>query len=458
MRVLRHTLFPKEAAMFTIAKALRRIKGNLAQFLPNSAITVAAEHIDQPRRHRLLDPATTTYLFLQQLLHGNTAIAELQHLSGLDFTDSAYCQARARLPLSFFACLQQQSLPRCPQPRRWRGHRLFVLDGSSFSMPDTPALQEYFGQPEAQDPGCGFPSAHLLVLIEHSSGYLWHALASPYRTHDMAKAAGLHTRLQPGDLLLGDRAFDSYAHLALARQRRLHGLFRAHQKRLINFRPGRRHTTPTGQPSKGLPRSRWLKRLGKHDQLVEYFKPKKKPAWLSQTAYDALPPTLVVRELRMRIKVPGCRTTEITLVTTLTDVKRYSARALAKLYRCRWQVEVELRHLKQTLKLDVLRCRSVLGVLKELLLLVVLYNLVRRVLMQAAARQGVAPERLSFVDALRWLRWSPPGAKVVKLRINPDRPDRVEPRVLKRRPKPFSLLTQPRATLRKALLKQQPAP
>jgi hypothetical protein len=444
--------------MATISQALRRIKGNLHHFLPASLVRSAAQHLRRPVRHRLLTPEVTTYLFLQQLLHGNTACAELRHLSGLDFTDSAYCQARGRLPVHFFARLQQEALQRCPQPGRWRGHRLFVLDGSSFSMPDTPELHQAFGQPDAQAPGCGFPSAHLLVLVERSGGYLWHALPGPYRTHDLAAAAQVHPRLQPGDVLLGDRAFASYAHLALARQRRLHGLFRAHHRRLIDFRPGRRHTAPAGKPAKGLPRSRWLKRLGKRDQLVEYSKPKERPAWLSPRDYEALPQTLVVRELRVRIKVPGCRTSELTLVTTLTNPQRYPARALAKLYRRRWQVEVDLRHLKQTLKLEVLRCQTLPGVLKELLLIVVLYNLVRRVLAQAAARQGAKPERISFVDALRWLRWSRPGEEVVALKVNPDRPDRVEPRVVKRRPKPYKLMRRPRPKLRPALLDQAPAP
>ncbi len=115
-------------------------------------------------------PWVTTYLFAQQLLHGNTAIGELRHLSGLDFTDSAYGQARGRLPVSFFRHLQQGVLHRCPPPARWRGHRLFYLDGSSFSMPDTPELQEMFGQPDAQAVGCGFPSAHLLVLFDYPTG------------------------------------------------------------------------------------------------------------------------------------------------------------------------------------------------------------------------------------------------------------------------------------------------
>lgn len=446
--------------MATIPQALRRIKGNLQQFLPTAVIQSAVESLHRPVRHRVLPPDVTTYLFAQQLLHGNTAIGELRHLSGLDFTDAAYCQARSRLPVHFFRQVQQAVLGRCPASSRWRGHRLFFLDGSSFSMPDTDELREMFGQPGSQADGCGFPSAHLLVMFDYPTGYLLHALPGPHRTHDMANATAMHRPLRPGDVLIGDRAFASFAHLAVARQRKLHGLFRAHQKQLIDFRPHRRYARPgqTGAAVKGLPRSRWVKRLGKHDQLVEYFKPKQKPTWMSRAEFDALPDTLLVRELRIRVKVPGSRSTSITLVTTLTNAKQYTARALAKLYRRRWEAEVNLRHLKQTLKLDVLRSKTFPGVMKELLLIVTLYNLVRQITHEAARRQQVPVSRISFVDALRWLRWREPGAELPDLKVNPDRPDRVEPRVVKRRPKPFKLLTKPRSVLRKALLKQAPAP
>ena len=446
--------------MLTIPRALRRIKGNLQQFVPSRLIHSLCQQIHRRYRQRLLTPETTTYLFVQQLLHGNTAIGELRHLSGLDFTDSAYCQARARLPVYYFSRLQRAVLQRCPQAARWKGHRLFYIDGSSFSMPDTEELQEMFGQPGGQAEGCGFPSAHLLVLFDHPTGYLLHALASEHRTHDLAHAARLHRPLAAGDVLIGDRAFCSYAHLAVARQRRLHGLFRAHQKQIIDFHPHRRHARPGehGAQVKGLPRSRWVKRLGKRDQLVEYYKPKEKPEWMTQADYDALPDKLLVRELRITVKAPGSRSRRLTLVTTLTNAKRYTARALARLYRQRWQVEVNLRHLKQTLKLDVLRSQTFVGVMKELLLLVTLYNLVRQITERAAQRQQVKVERISFVDALRWLRWREPGAALPQLKVNPERPERIEPRAVKRRPKEYDRLNRPREELRKRLLEKEVVP
>jgi hypothetical protein len=158
--------------------------------------------------------------------------------------------------------------------------------------------------------------------------------------------------LAAGDVLVGDRAFASYAHLALCRRRGLHGLFRAHQKQLVDFRSHQRWAPPGayGTAAKGLPRSRWLRRLGKHDQLVEYHKPKKRSSWMTAEAYAALPPTLIVRELRYRIRVPGCRTRQVTLVTTLLDPKRYPAAALARLYGLRCRTELDLCAIKSQLE------------------------------------------------------------------------------------------------------------
>jgi hypothetical protein len=452
--------------MLTVPQALRRIKTNLHQQLPEALIRRTCQDLELRFRERTLTPVVTTYLFLQQILQGNVAAGKLRHQSGLDFTDSAYCQARARLPLAFFHRLRRSvagsctaDLERWSERQRWHGHRLFLLDGSSFSMPDTPELQEEFGQPGAQAPGCGFPTAHVLALFDAHTGYLLHAVPAPLRTHDMAHAACVHHGLKRGDVLVGDRAFCSYAHLALCRQRGLHGLFRAHQRLLISFRPRRRHAPRGGTAAqcKGLPRSRWLRRLGHRDQVVEYYKPDDKPDWLSDADYAALPDTLTVRELRFRVRIPGRRVREITVVTTLLDPQRYSAKALAKVYEQRWQVEINLRHLKTTLKMDVLRSETFLGIMKELQVFVIVYNLVRRVMAEAARQQQVPPSRISFADALHWLQEARPGDELPRLKVNPERPNRVEPRVRKRRPKQFDLMNKPRAVLRKALLGKKAA-
>lgn len=450
--------------MLTIPQALRRLKGHWPETVPPALIEGICRDLRYAYRQRALSPVVTTYLFLQQVRHGNPAANELRHLAGLEFTDAAYCQARQRLPVGFFRRLQRAITGTCradadPPESRWHGHRVFLVDGSSFSMPDTPELRETFGQPTGQAEGCGFPTAHLLTLFDAQTGYLLKALPAAVHTHDLSQAALLHPELDHGDVLVGDRAFCSYAHLALCRRRGLHGLFRAHQRQIIDFRPGRPHRAPgrAGRGQTGVPTSRWLKRLGQRDQLVEYVKPDECPTWMSASDYAALPATLTVREVRFRVREPGDRPYEITLVTTLLDPRKYKARALAKLYHRRWQVETNLRHLKQTLKMDILRCQTVPGVVKELVVFVVVYNLVRRVMLEAAARQGVLPDRISFVDALRWLRHARPGDALRVLIVNPDRPGRVEPRVRKRRPKQFPLMKQPRAKLRQQLLRKQHA-
>lgn len=451
--------------MLSIPQALRRIKANVEDVLPERTVRSLVADLGRTYHHRTLTPVVTTYLFLQQVLHGNPAVGHLRHLAGLDFTDSAYCQARQRLPVGFFHRLHQAALAPCRRPAqrdhacRWHGHRVFGLDGSSFSMPDAEELRQEFGQPGNQAEGCGFPTAHLLVQFDLRDGFLLRAVAAPWRTHDLKQAAVMHQDLRPGDLLLGDRAFCSYAHLALCAGRGLHGLFRAHQKLIICFRPRRRHVQPgkVRPEDTGLPRSRWIKKLGPNDQLVEYTKPKDKPAWMTVEQYAALPETVVVRELRFAVRVPGRRTRAITVVTTLLDPRAYPAKDLARLYEQRWQVEINLRHLKQTLGLDVLRCRTFPGVMKELLLFVVAYNLVRRVMVEAARRQAVEANRISFVDALRWLRQARRGEEVPRLRVNPERAGRYEPRVRKRRPKQYDLMRKPRAVLRAALVNQASA-
>jgi Transposase DDE domain len=418
----------------TLAHALRRIKGDLGRHIPESLIRNLLADRRRPTRRRTLTPAVTTYLFLRQVLHGNMAVADLRRLSGLTFVPSAYCQARARLPVEFFRRLQRAVIGRLrvrAGGRRWRGHRTFLLDGSSFSMPDTAELQDCFGQPSGQAAGCGFPVARLMALFEASTGYLLSAVPAPLYTHDLARAAAVHPELRPGDLLVGDRAFGSFAHLALLARRGAHGLFRAHQRRLSAGR-----------------------RSGPRDRRVVYRKPQMRPSWLTAADFAALPNELAVREVRFRVDVPGRRVRWVTLVTTLTDAGRYPAAALARLYERRWQIETDLRHLKQTLGLDVLRCKTVPGVMKELSVFVTVYNLVRRVTVEAAGRQRVPPRRVSFVDALRWLRQARPGEPLPRLVVNPERPDRVEPRVRKRRPKQFPVMKRPRQVLREEILRQ----
>jgi hypothetical protein len=446
-----------------ILAAVRQIKANVAEHLEAAAIERLCHELQHVWRERLLGPVATVHAFLLQVLHGNTACDHVPHLMNALFTGEAYCQARARLPLELFQrllALIGKSLTEChDEAARWCGHRVWLLDGSGCSMPDTPELQAAFGQPGGQRKGCGFPVAHLLTLFHAGTGLLQQVLIAPLRTHDLKQAWQMHAELQQGDVLVADRGFCSYAHLAQLFQAGLHGVFRIHQRVIVDFRKGRMHVPPSPpfpklKGARGLPRSAWIKWLGQCDQKVEWFKPQKRPSWLTAEAYAALPASILVRELRYRIPKPGYRTREVLLVTTLLDPLAYPAAELAQLYFDRWQIEVNLRHLKQTLHLDVLRSKTVAGVHKELLMIALAYNLVRLVMLRAAHTQGVSVHRVSFIDALRWLCQARQRHPLRALIILPRRPGRFEPRVRKRRPKNYPLMNQPRATLRQALLQQ----
>ena len=440
-----------------ISSILRALRQDLAARLGDDVIRAACRAAGHTWCDScLLTPAAIIPWFLIQILHGNTALTHVSLLAGRAFSASAFCQARARLPLAVFRALLRQMvralIPDTEAIGRWRGHRTWLVDGSSFSMPDTPALQAHFGQPGNQAKGCGFPVAHLLALFHAGTGLLLEAAAAPLRSQDIAGIAGVLPLLAAGDVLVADRGFCSFVHLAMLISRGAHAVFRLHQKQIVDFTPGRPHARP-GQKRvpKGMPRSRWIRAWGAMDQVVEYFKPQERPAWMSAAQYEALPGSIVVRELRYRIEVPGFRTRAVTLVTTLVDAEAYPADALAELYGTRWRVEEHLKALKQTMKMDVLKCMTVDGVLKELTMYAMAYNLVRVTMGAAAGRQDVAPDRVSFCDALRWLRGAEAGEEMPELVVNPLRPGRSEPRCKKRRPKQFDLMRVPRAEMRKRL-------
>jgi hypothetical protein len=441
----------------TLTQVVKQFQPDWTSQLEPDAILAACRGVAYRWRERTLDPVATIQLFFVQILHGNTACTHLRHLTKLDVTASAYCQARMRLPLTVFEqwlhsvshALQHKPL----DEGRWLGHRTFWVDGSSFSMPDTPALQKHFGQPGKQLPGCGVPVAHLLALFHAGTGLVLQILAAPLRTHDLSEVVGLHPDLRPGDVLVADRGFCSYAHLALLVQAGVDAVFRMHQKHIVDFTPGRPHVEPRtrGKGHKGQPRAAWLQQLGKHDQLVYWLKPLAGPQWMEEAQFAHLPDRLEVRELQYQVQRKGFRVTTITLVTTLLDATLYPVEAFAQLYYARWGIETNFAHLKTTMGLDVLKCKTVDGVLKELIVFALIYHLVRMVMIQAARRQQVDIDRISFIDAARWLAAVRDDEPLAWLVVKPHRPSRYEPRVRKRRPKQYPLMQTPRKELRMLL-------
>ncbi len=444
-----------------LAKTIARFKQSWGQELDDEAILVAMREAGHVWRDRDLNPVTTVRMFLMQILFGNVACDYVPRLAGKNVSGPAYCLARGRLPVEALQTL----LTRCTSAMaaavrdtgRWLGHRLFVMDGSSFSMPDTDELREHFGQSGGQADGCGFPTAHWLALVHFGSGLFQKVISAPLRTHDMSGVDQLHPELQAGDVVLGDRALCSFPHLALLVSRSLHAVLRMHQRVIVDFTRGRAYAQPgrgKSENRKGLPRSRQIRKIGPLDQIVEWFRPVDCPVWLSAESFAALPEVLQVRELQYQVARPGFRVKTVTLVTTLLDPKIYTAEKLAEAYGLRWTIETSFGHIKTTMKMDVLRCQTVRGILKELTMFLLVYNLVRMTMVEAAEQQGVPVDRISFVDTLRWLATTQHPDILPTLNLVPLRSGRYEPRCRKRRPKQYPLMQKPRAVLKQLLESQ----
>lgn len=441
--------------MAIIASTLARIKSDPLSLLGGAQrvndVFARAGHV---WRDRMLDPANTIALFILQILHRNTAIRHLRHLWKIDVYDSSYCDARKRLPLKAVASMVEELS--CDGGTHndnagcWLGRRVLLADGTGIITPDTPLLQEQWPQPSAQKSGCGFPAIKLLALLNLATGMIRHLTIMSLREHEASQLAGMHQAMRSGDLLLADRAFCSFAHLAMLVAGAMDAVFRMHQRQVVDFTPGRPERCKRSKRNrKGVPTSRFVRKLGSEDQIVQWVRPVDKPAWMSDEQFAALPPTLQVRELRYHIVVKGQRTRIVTIATTLLDAMRYPKREIARLYGLRWEIETNFRHLKTTMGMEHLKCRSVDGVMKELMMYVLVYNLVRAAMTLAARRQNLADaNRVSFVDALRRLQSMLTVNKSeveVELIVNRPRPGRHCPRVKKKRMKAYDLMNKPRA-------------
>jgi hypothetical protein len=349
--------------MAIIASTLARIKSDPLYLLGGAQrINDCFARAGHVWRDRLLNPANTIALFVLQVLHGNTAISHLRHLSAVAVAacDSSYCAARARLSPSAVAAMVAEVCgigSRCIEDAAaatvWLGRRVLLADGTGTLTPDAPALQEAWPQSSNQKPGCGFPAIKLLGLLDLASGAILHLTITCLRVQEFSQLGGLlgaaAGALRPRDVLLADRGFCSFAHLAMLAAASVDAVFRMHQRQVVDFTPGRPHRgKPTGGGdggkrcrAGGVPSSRFVRRLGQEDQIVEWARPAgKRPAWMTEAQYAALPPTLLVRELRYRITVKGRRTRVVTIATTLLDPMRYPKREIAKLYGLRWEIEV----------------------------------------------------------------------------------------------------------------------
>jgi hypothetical protein len=431
------------------------------ELLPESTIIEILEAQKLKYRNRLFNPIVTLWAFLSQVLDTDKSLQNAVSRiiawlaaagEAIPTTDTGgYAKARKRLPEKFLLRLlgkTGQGLEDKTQAEDlWCGRHVKLCDGSSVLMSDTPKNQAEYPQHTNQAPGCGFPIAKIVVMFSLATGAALEVLIAPFRTGEVTLARQLYAKLVPGDVVLADRAFGSYVDLVLVQQYSADGVFRKHQSRKSDFRRG--------------------KKLGIGDHIVTWSKPKRRPPGMSQEAFVQLPAQLIVREVHLLIRKQGFRPKEIIVVTTLVDAKVYSKGKLAQLYQWRWQVEVDLRYVKTTLGMEMLRGKTPQMVRKEIYVHLIAYNLLRSVMWQAGKQAGVCPVRISLQGTRQHLsnfctQLSQVGAKkrfqlyntllsVVTDKLLPERPYRYEPRLKKQRPKPYGWMQQPRDALKRKL-------
>ena len=357
---------------------------------------------------------------------------------------AGYCKGRSRLPQAqldeahrrLAGKIRSAHLPQ----RLWFGRPVKLVDGSGLSMPDTPFLQKQYPQPKGAKPGCSFPVMRVVALFCLGTGVLIEMAKGPLQAGERRLFRSLWGLLDPGDVVLADRGFCGFAEFYFLRQRGVDCVMRAHQRRTVGRLP--------------------LKSLGPGDLLVLWLKSKAAPRWPELAVWKTLPEAIRLREIAFRVGVKGFRVQAITVVTTLLDPVAFPADAFADLYRRRWQAELFLRDIKTTMGMDILRCKSPAMIHKELTMHLIAYNLVRLTMLEAASGHATPPERVSFKGTLSTVRaWAPlflsaslshrcalweSLLRCLAADPLPLRPNRLEPRARKRRPKNFQLLNKPR--------------
>lgn len=435
-------------------QSLGHLERFLTPFLPPGLLAQA--DAGPHSRERVFSLRRTFLGFLYQVLKPDTSCREivrqiqalfvLHDRGRVDESTSAYCQARKRLPVETLQRLRvAMSAAGETTAALWHDLRPKVIDGTTVKLADTPKNQRAYPQSRSQKPGCGFPLLRLLGVFSLSTGVLLDYAKGNKHQHELRLLWKLLDQFKRGDLAVADRGFCTYVLLALLLLRGVGSVFRLHQARSADLRKG--------------------KRLGPHDRLFTWRKPRQKPGWLPPSWWTKISAELTVRVLRFQLSSRGYRPASVTLLTTLLDPAKYPAQDIAQLYARRWKIELWFRDLKTSMGMEVLRCQSPQMVHKELEMLFIAYNLIRCLMVQSAAVNHVPLERLSFkgtVDSVRQFSLALAQARskskqnqllVERLEVIardqvPDRPDRREPRALKRRPKPFQLLNRPRRLMK----------
>jgi hypothetical protein len=437
--------------------------------LSEATITPALEALDGLWKDRIYSPLVTLWVFLSQVLSADhscrAAAARLiahrvsQSQPACSANTGVYCQARQRLPgrsFSAVACLVGHDLDaQARQSWLWKGRRVYLFDGATVTMSDTPANQQTYPQVYNQKPGTGFPIARVGAIISLSCGAILNLGICRYAGKGQGEVSLLRRLwdvLHPGDVLLADRLMANWTNILLLQKRGLELVSRLNKaNRVADFRRG--------------------KRLGDHDHLVRWPKPSSIRSLDWQT-YKSLPEFITVREALIRVIQPGFRTKTIIVVTTLLDPQQTTKEDLATLYRARWNNELDLRSLKSTLQMHHLRDKTPELVHKEIWTHTLAYNLIRTIMAQAAATYEFLPRSISFKGAVQTLEAFQPviefhaaGGSVHRMRLHQDllhaiathrvadRPDRFEPRLKKQRRNPCGWLMRPRADLKREMAK-----
>lgn len=407
-------------------------------------------------RERCFTIEKTLEMFLQQTFNADkscqlTVIQTLVHryskaLPGFSSNTAAYCKARKRLPTELVSDLTTKIgnhwHENSKNTWKWCGRSVKIVDGTTVSMPDTPENQAEYPQISAQKPGIGFPIARLLAIISLSSGTILEMAMGDYHTSEHVLLRQLLEHLKPGDVLLGDNYYCAYFLIAMLIRKGVDCVFKLNTSRKFI-------------PTRG-------KRLGKDDHLMLWYKPEARPHWLDKKAYQEMPKTLTIREFKKN---------GIVIATTLLSNKAYHRKKIFALYKERWQIELNFRAIKTTMQMDILRCRCPEMIRKEIWVTLLAYNILRGILCRTSLQYRKLPRRLSFKMSLQSITLFYVLSDIVLSKTKDKiyeqllhmisqhcvgkRPNRVEPRAIKRRPKPRLHLMEPRHLARQKLIQNR---
>jgi hypothetical protein len=458
------TVSPRHDQVGLIRDRLKQRQGlPFLEFLSRDLVEAACRHCGHLWRERIYTPSITLAIFLSQILSDDhscdDAVDRFQKyrcdhgLPRVSTSTGSYCEARQRLPEPLVWDLVHRTGRSIHQKAKdswlFHGRAVKIADGSTVVMPDTPENQAAYPQAKTQASGVGLPIVRILVVFSLAVGTVLEAALGPYQgkqTSELALLRQIITAFQPGDIFLADRFFCSYWVIAALQSRGVDVVVRLHQRRQVDFRRGRR--------------------LGREDRLVIWKKPKQIPDWMSRAEYEVMPMELTVRVLRVRVQDKTKRVRKLELVTTLRDAREYRKKEVGSLFRQRWHAELDLRTLKSQMQMEMLRTKTPEMVGKEVAMHLLAYNLIRGIMAEAARIAEVKPRQLSFTGAQHTIRafeavhlYDPAriAADLPRLleligekRVG-DRPDRYEPRAVKRRPKPHPLLQMPRKAAKRLI-------